>query len=98
MIQFTMIPRKVLIVASAPAVLTPLVARLRDAACSVEVAITGRDALQVAAEQRPEVVLLDEHLPDFTPLELTLRLRTLLTKSPPLILIAVSEETREATV
>ncbi len=91
MIQFTMIPRNVLIVARTSTGLAPLVARLRDSACSVEVAITGRDALQVAAEQRPEVVLLDEHLPDFTPLELTLRLRTVLTKSPPLILIAVSD-------
>ncbi len=89
MIQQTMAPQKVLIVAHSSESLEPLVARLRDTDCSVEFATTGSEGLRRAAEHSPELVLIDDRLPDTTPLELTMRLRSLLAESPPVFLLTV---------
>lgn len=87
MIHLTSNPKKVLIVARPAQALDFLVNHLRDMACVVEVAATPEKALQSAALLMPEIVILDDHLPDTSPVELTLRLRCLLESAPPLVFL-----------
>ena len=83
MIQLTTTPHKVLIVARPAQALEPLVDHLRQMSCAVEVAATADEALQSATALVPEIVILYDHLPDTTPVELTLRLRSVLRDPAP---------------
>jgi two-component system phosphate regulon response regulator PhoB len=82
-----MAPRRVLIVAPPSEKLELLIGRLRDASLWVEWATTGDEGLRRAAELLPEVVLISVRLPDTTPIELTLQLRSVVSTSPPPVLL-----------
>jgi two-component system phosphate regulon response regulator PhoB len=89
MIQLHMTPRKVLFVARPTESLVPWVARLRDADCLVEIAVTGAEGLRRTAELAPEIVVIEDALPDITPMELMLQLRSILpASSSPVFMLA----------
>ena len=50
----------------------------------------GRDALRLAAELRPEVVLLDVHMPDLDGFEVARRLAEL--QQPPVVVLTSSRD------
>lgn len=71
-------PRRVLYVEDDRVAALLFTEALRDAPeYEVEVAETGAEALQVAAAWRPDVLVLDAHLPDTSGLMLLPRLRAL---------------------
>lgn len=67
---------RVLVVDDEPMVLRTLDAALTQAGFEVLTSATGREALELAARERPEVVLLDKHLPDVGGQEVLARLRS----------------------
>lgn len=66
---------RILCVDDEPQLLRTLAANLRARRYEVNVATTGEQALQVAAESRPDVVILDLGLPGISGLEVIRRLR-----------------------
>lgn len=72
------VPRRVLYVEDDRVAVLLFVEALRSAPeFEIEVAESGAEALQLAARWRPDVLVLDAHLPDITGLTLLLQLRTL---------------------
>jgi len=59
---------------------------------AVSVATTGHEALRLAAESRPDAVLLDMHLPDTTGDQMLAKLRALDNSLPVVVLSGDAEE------
>ena len=59
---------------------------------AVSVATTGHEALRLAAESRPDAVLLDMHLPDTTGDQMLAKLRALDNSLPVIMLSGDAEE------
>jgi len=68
------VPR-VLVVDDEPSIVDAVATSLRYEGFEVEVAVTGRDALALAQEDPPDLVILDVMLPGLDGLEVTRRLR-----------------------
>jgi len=66
---------KVLVVDDEPSIVDALATSLRYEGFDVEEAVTGRDALVLAQEDPPDLVILDVMLPGLDGLEVTRRLR-----------------------
>jgi two-component system KDP operon response regulator KdpE len=82
---------RVLCVDDEPQLLRTLGANLRARHYDVDLALTGEQALQMAAESRPDVVILDLGLPGLSGLEVIRRLRRW-TKVPIVVLSARQSE------
>jgi signal transduction histidine kinase/DNA-binding response OmpR family regulator len=68
-------PLRILVVDDEPVVLEALEALLRREVHEVFTAENGEEALRQAAAQRPDIILLDLHLPDLSGFEVVSRLR-----------------------
>lgn len=87
--------RTILIVDDEP-VNTQLVWKLLDDEYDVVAAMTGREALEMAAAQRPDLILLDVMLPDMNGFELCERLRVdPLTDTIPIIFITTLDSAED---
>lgn len=82
---------RVLCVDDEPQLLRTLGANLRARQYEVDLALTGEQALQMATESRPDLVILDLGLPGITGLEVIRRLRRW-TKVPIVVLSARQSE------
>jgi two-component system KDP operon response regulator KdpE len=82
---------RVLCVDDEPQLLRTLGANLRARQYDVDLALTGEQALQMATESRPDLVILDLGLPGITGLEVIRRLRRW-TKVPIVVLSARQSE------
>ncbi|HVS34890.1 MAG TPA: sigma-54 dependent transcriptional regulator [Gemmataceae bacterium] len=71
-----------LIVDDEPSILHAFRRAFRDDSVEVRTAETAADGLQRAAERRPDVAVLDVHLPDMNGLEMLRRLREIDSRSP----------------
>lgn len=79
---------KVLIVDDAPAILDVLRRTLESAGYLVQVALTGEPALRLAAQVRPDLMLLDVFLPDLNGFEVCSRLKAApLTQAIPVVFL-----------
>ncbi len=93
MIRSPMNPKLVLVIARPSTYMENLLGRLRDAACWVELATNSADGARVAAHLNPEIVVLEDGMPDGTPVELMLRIRSVVSaEKPPVFLLAMSGE------
>lgn len=68
-------PARVLLVDDDPVVLDVLTAVLDSAECEIVVARDGRDALRIAADRSPDVVVLDVMMPGMTGFEVCRHIR-----------------------
>jgi two-component system KDP operon response regulator KdpE len=68
---------RVLVVDDEPQIRRTLAINLRARGCQVDLAATGEEALKVAADQRPDVVVLDLGLPGIDGLQVIHGLRGL---------------------
>ena len=83
---------RILVVDDEPAVIDLLAYNLRKAHYEVFVATDGRQALQLASEANPDLILLDLMLPEVDGLDVCRKLR--MTSEVPIIMItALGEET-----
>lgn len=81
----------VLVIARPSTYMENLLALLRDAACWVELATTAADGARIATHLDPEIVILEDGMPDGTPVELMLRIRSVVAAdTPPVFLLAMS--------
>jgi two-component system nitrogen regulation response regulator GlnG len=71
-----------LVVDDEPSILLAFRRAYRNAAVEVLTAETAGEGLEVAGQRRPDVIILDVHLPDMTGLEALAKLRTLDARSP----------------
>ncbi len=93
MIQLTIVPKKVLVVARAFQGITHLIAPLREAGCWVELATTASEALGRAAVLNPEVVVIEDQMADVNAVELTMQIRSIVSPDhPPTFIMARSSE------
>jgi DNA-binding NtrC family response regulator len=87
---------KILIVDDAPAILDVLRRTLEAAGYLVLAASTGELALRLAAEARPDLILLDVLLPDLNGFEVCGRLKAApLTRAVPVVFLTAQPETEE---
>lgn len=70
-----MMERKILIVDDEPDLLKVVSFRLEKAGYKVLCAITGKEALEMAARERPDLILLDLRLPLLNGLEVCVQLK-----------------------
>ena len=91
---------RVLVVDDDPDLLTLMVHQLSRADYRVSTAVDGEQALQMAAELLPEVIVLDVMMPKLTGAEVLRRLRaTPATSGIPVILVSASfDRDRDATL
>ena len=73
--------KKVLIVNSQPVLTEQVASRLRSQGFWVECSATGQTALQVASSLLPNLVVIGEELPDISPVELAIQIRSALPKT-----------------
>jgi two-component system KDP operon response regulator KdpE len=85
---------RILVCDDEPQILRALRVILRDAGYEAVAAITGEEALDLAAVHPPEAAILDLMLPDIDGVEVTRRLREW-SEMPILVLSAVGEEDRK---
>jgi two-component system nitrogen regulation response regulator GlnG len=71
-----------LVVDDEPAILLAFRRAFRDPAIELLTAETAADALELAQQRRPDVIVLDVHLPDQSGLETLLQLRAIDARSP----------------
>lgn len=84
---------RALVVDDEPQILRALRINLSVRGYDVQTAATGADALRTAADQRPEVVILDLGLPDMSGIEVLTRLRCWL--SAPVIVLSARTDSME---
>ncbi|MGC9318191.1 MAG: response regulator transcription factor [Armatimonadota bacterium] len=70
-----MAPAAVLVIDDDPQIASMMKMILGREGHQVEAALTGEQALRLAAERRPDVILLDLHMPDIPGPEIIARLR-----------------------
>src|SRR5262249_54252000 len=85
-------PARILLVDDEPSIQRALTPLLRSRGYDVEVAGTGRDALRIATEHPPDLIVLDLGLPDIEGTEVCRRVR----QSSALPIIILSARGREA--
>jgi two-component system, response regulator, stage 0 sporulation protein F len=66
---------------------------LGEEGCAVTVAPTGQAALAALAEARPDVILLDNRLPDLTGADVATRYHAMLGPHAPIVLCTAARET-----
>jgi capsular exopolysaccharide synthesis family protein len=81
-------PRRILLIDDDWGLLEMLRLQLRTDGYDVQMASSGREALQIAADWEPELILVDVMMPDMNGYELCLRLRNLeVTSRTPIIML-----------
>lgn len=83
---------RVLVVDDEPLMLRTFEAALVQAGYEVLTSATGEEALELAARERPEVVLLDRHLPDLSGQEVLARLRSDATTADAVVLMISGDD------
>ena len=90
MIQLTIAPKEVLVVSRAFHGIARLIAALREAGCRVELATTSSEAIARAAVLNPEVVVIEDQLSDVNSVELSMQIRSIVSRdSPPTFIMAM---------
>jgi two-component system nitrogen regulation response regulator GlnG len=85
-----------LVVDDEPAILLAFRRAFRSAAVEVLAAETAGEGLELARARRPDVVILDIHLPDFTGLEILRELRQIDARSP--VIFITGKSTTETAI
>ncbi len=98
-------PKKILVVDDEPDILKVVVFRLKKLDCQVISATTGKEALELIRSEKPNLIVLDQRLPDMNGIEISkiIRIDEELKKTPIIILSAsssgdISEAVKEAAV
>ena len=84
---------RILMIDDEPLILKPLAVNLKARGYELAVATTAAEGLKIAAEGRPEVILLDLGLPDMDGIDVIKRIRTW--SSTPIIILSVRSAERE---
>ena len=84
---------RILMIDDEPLILKPLALNLQARGYELALAKTGTEGLAIAAEGRPDVILLDLGLPDMDGVEVVKRLRTW--SNVPIIILSVRNAERE---
>jgi DNA-binding response OmpR family regulator len=84
-------PKKILVIEDEPDILKVMVFRLKKAGYDVTSAITGKEALGLMREKKPDLMLVDYRLPDMDGLEICRCVRAdEALKKTPIIIISAS--------
>ena len=84
---------RILMIDDEPLILKPLALNLTARGHELALATSGADGMKIAAEGRPDVILLDLGLPDVDGVEVVRRLRAWTTV--PIIILSVRDAERE---
>jgi DNA-binding response OmpR family regulator len=90
-IQLNAAPKKVLVVARSLQGIAHWIVSLHEAGCWVELASTPAEAMIRAAALNPEVIVIDDATADLDSVELSMKIRSLVSRDlPPTIIMAVA--------